>query len=734
MSSRLTGKFREEFELALSQEGRGPYNEVFQACMAVLREHKLLYVLEKVNPDQFLVHQKNRGGLMLSPHNVHSNAEVIYSVGADRKQLTNAFCIELGDSGKQREDNIAKNVELVRRAKGLLAEVSGSERFLTVGCGHTTAFCKLAGTRRGRTTAMKLASADGTIDLHKVYKNAEFKAMITEGWSWTVVPSDVDTAYPQFAEVAQKALNSSNHVAQLTGELEVGIYLASIVDDVGFRDAEKWEERAIQQVRDLCVPCSSYVGSILTFVCEFGGGGGAPMICFMDSVSKHFGCSNVLGETFWSTISSMVFFDKIKYYPLLRAALLLVNLAAPSRRVRDGIAVLLTKTDLGKLVSKNGEPKATACEDALRAARLISNVLIKQHSHLFDESASLEPLGQFFVRVGLYATIKGRQGREGKDYELQAIKDMYLAQLSSIVKTDVTYAPWATNGEPKAEPKADPVSSTPVTATLADHSSPLWIAQKRGFHVGTTIIEKLAGVSASVDRCYDIVSIDTKIKIVSICAYDGVHVHAEITLEGLLANWQVSTMESPVKLAANETKSSTLATDRKKAQIFLAITEASCSAAAGSLEYWRRPDMVRTGAKAIPTGSLTLVPSITLSNITFKSATGLSLGKHRIDDKTVEVFATGPPRMAFDAEKPTHVPKDATISAFWWVGTTNVKKDANVELEMKEVKGISVPVLKNHVDIQPYTRLLKFVAAQKKQASTLETTTGDAPKKKSKTS
>ena len=123
-----------------------------------------------------------------------------------------------------------------------------------------------------------------------------------------------------------------------------------------------------------------------------------------------------------------------------------------------------------------------------------------------------------------------------------------------------------------------------------------------------------------------------------------------------------------MKLAANETKPSTLATDRKKAQIFLAISEASCSAAAGSLEYWRRPDMVRTGAKALPTGSLTLVPSVTLSNITFKAVTGLSLGKHKIDDKTVECFATGPPKMAFDAEKPTHVQKDATISAFWWVG------------------------------------------------------------------
>ena len=85
----------------------------------------------------------------------------------------------------------------------MLAEVNGSERFLIVGCGHTTAFCKLAGTLRGKTTSSKLGDDHGMIDLHKLFKNSEFKAMITAGWKWTVIPSDVDEAYPQFAQMAQ---------------------------------------------------------------------------------------------------------------------------------------------------------------------------------------------------------------------------------------------------------------------------------------------------------------------------------------------------------------------------------------------------------------------------------------------------------------------------------------------------------------------------------------------------
>ena len=209
MSSRLTGKFREEFELALSQEGRGPYNEVFQTCMIVMHEHKLPYVLEKVNPDQFLVHKKNRGGLMLSPHNVHSNAEVIHSVGADRKQLNNAFCIELAASGPQREENLAKNQQLVRRAKGLAFSGQWFGTISDCGLWPYNGVLQIGGI----TTSSKLADADGMIDIHKLFKNSEFKAMITEGWTWTVIPSDVDEAYPQFSQISQNAINSSNHVA-----------------------------------------------------------------------------------------------------------------------------------------------------------------------------------------------------------------------------------------------------------------------------------------------------------------------------------------------------------------------------------------------------------------------------------------------------------------------------------------------------------------------------------------
>ena len=81
---------------------------------------------------------------MLSVHNAHANAATIVKVGADRSQLSNAVCIELATEGHAREINIQKNKTLVARAKGKLAPVTGEEKYLSVGCGHTAAFVKLA--------------------------------------------------------------------------------------------------------------------------------------------------------------------------------------------------------------------------------------------------------------------------------------------------------------------------------------------------------------------------------------------------------------------------------------------------------------------------------------------------------------------------------------------------------------------------------------------------------------
>ena len=66
--------------------------------------------------------------------------------------------------------------------------------------------------------------------------------MLDEGWEWVVIDASVDVKFPNFANVAQKALNVINHVAQKTSELNLALQLADVCRDLGFQDELGWKE------------------------------------------------------------------------------------------------------------------------------------------------------------------------------------------------------------------------------------------------------------------------------------------------------------------------------------------------------------------------------------------------------------------------------------------------------------------------------------------------------------
>ena len=117
-----------------------------------------------------------------------------------------SVCFELSVDGEQRSTNLKQSRELIARSKGLLAEINGRERYLSVGCGHTAAFVKLAKVG-GRTSEPSLQDNVGKIDVGKHRRNPEFSAMLDEGWEWVVIDASVDVKFPNFANVPQKERN-----------------------------------------------------------------------------------------------------------------------------------------------------------------------------------------------------------------------------------------------------------------------------------------------------------------------------------------------------------------------------------------------------------------------------------------------------------------------------------------------------------------------------------------------
>jgi hypothetical protein len=722
MASKLTPLFCSEFGNILILKKKP--NEIYQQSMDCLRSHKISYVIVKQHCKFFIPHKKNRGGLMLSPYNVHRNAAKIHKVGADMKQIINAVCMELAPSGEQRAAHISANEKLVQRANGLLAPLSNEERFITLGAGHTAAFCKFADAG-GRTPEKALQDEQGNLDVGKIKKNDAFKEMIEVGWDWEVVPHEVDAKFPAFAHIAQMALNTANHVSTAVGELETAVTLAACADDPG--KEKDWQALALENVIALCVPCAHYAHIILSFCELYGGGEGAPLIRFMDNVAKQFQVNVILGENMWSSVASATFACKHNKFPLVRVALLLANLTSPKQE--DGIAKLLTKADLTKLCGKAKLATVEQCELIISGGMDVV-AKVGQNSQVLDDEAALAPLGKLFVRAALAATDKGKSGAEGTDFSFDEIKAMFLKDLSDIVGMDIQYDKWDSDKRAGADGDgAGPAAAMHPTkveqssvATLSDHSDPIWIAGQAGFTVGENVIERNQRDQrlSSVEAVFKITKIGAIVDMMQTCAYNGQPMIVQVPLEKLLAQWGVSKAQVPMRMTSGQQRSVSLYVEEQKAAIFSAIMEADkLNKAGASFEFWRRPDEIRTSVK-IPKGHLVLAPVCPLSSITTKSSPiSQLLGKRAIETlkKPMEFFATPVPRPPLKQDEfewqesvVAGAKSMCSVVAFWWVGTTHVKAQANMSLEWVSKKGFDVPVLKNTAELQPFTKLLRFKA------------------------
>ena len=120
-------------------------------------------VAQQVSPKYFLVHKENRNRLMLNHLNVHKKGAGIYGIGADLKQLSVAICAELAPEGPTRHSQLQASNSMLNKAGGLLAPITGDELYLSLGCSHTVAFCKLA-PLGGPTPIKELQDANGKVD------------------------------------------------------------------------------------------------------------------------------------------------------------------------------------------------------------------------------------------------------------------------------------------------------------------------------------------------------------------------------------------------------------------------------------------------------------------------------------------------------------------------------------------------------------------------------------------
>ena len=705
--SKVSGNaaFEAKFQACLDEKGFAP-NEHFAKLVNILEEYGMIYVI-KIHAKYFLVHKGNRGGLLLSPHNCHKNAEGIRRSGADLSQLNNAYCIELSDDAQLKAEHIEKNKALYRRAAGMIPAVTGRERYVTIGCSHTSQFIKHAHAG-GNTPRPKLQIAGSQkISLEYLCGDSAFSTMINEGWEWKVVKACVDERFPKFASIAQRALNTRNSNNSQIGELEACMTLAETSNDAGFQSVADWRQLAVDNIVSLCAPCAHYSTTLLDFVIEFGGGGDAPTIQFMDNVAKQFQANVTLGETFWKSVTYTKFADKVNRYPLTRAALVLVNLTCD--KIEDGIARLLSQGDVKTVASLKNKEAVAESESVLVDACFIDKAMRRGGTDF------LKPLGQLFVRVGLRLTHSEKKGREAKEYSLDQVKQIFLDDISKIVGSPVSYPKWFEAG-PKVpdlmmhSAQSPSASDQPrLMATLEDHQNPEWIIDQKGFKLGSYVCEK--GVLSSAENIYVIFNVEAEaITLHQLCSYNAMPKKVKISIEELLVNWSISKSDPPIQMKTPPAPPHSLQQTLTKNKLWAALIEKRMQYAdmEAQLTYYRRPDQVRTTCVIEPK-KLVLVPAALLSNIYEKSnkAAAVSLGKH----DGAEYFVGAPPRSPIQENGDWDA--SCFLSAYWWVRTTDCKKTANMQYDTVSAGDYIIPVLMNHVEIAPHTQLFVFAKSCK---------------------
>ena len=96
----------------------------------------------------------------------------------------------------------------------------------------------------------KLQDRAGRIDIGKLKANPSFAKMLEKGWKWKIFYAELDDAFPDFAKLAQRALNASNSIRQDPSEIELACQVAEFYKSAENDGHPNPKEAAIAAVQE----------------------------------------------------------------------------------------------------------------------------------------------------------------------------------------------------------------------------------------------------------------------------------------------------------------------------------------------------------------------------------------------------------------------------------------------------------------------------------------------------
>jgi len=254
-----------------------------------------------VDPDLLLVHPFNRAGSGVSYKVVHALGEKILFQGCSMQALQQGVCFEMSRDPNKMMADIAFNNELVQRSNGMLAKVSGNERFLTVAGSHAGMFMKAK-----KALIYTSDEVEAMISKDKVFNDC-----LAKGYEFLIVAAEIYDRFPEVVKICSQAKNASQNVSSRCSEMEVALRLTQGIADYS-KNGEVTSTicKEILQKSLADVPeCRSYAPIIMEYCQKFSGGVGGSLISFLSKFSQQFAEDAILGEEMWNCICKANFKD-----------------------------------------------------------------------------------------------------------------------------------------------------------------------------------------------------------------------------------------------------------------------------------------------------------------------------------------------------------------------------------------------------------------------------------------
>ena len=551
-----------------------------------------------------------------------------------------------------------------------------------------------------------LAFSEGRLTLSNILsndKNGHFKSVFSDGVEFTILPFSVEQIFGhEIADLAQSALNADHGTYSQANELQV---MASMAMAAAATNGDVDWKHVVHQAKGALPRCQDYLDTLANFVKYYAGGESAPIVMFLDGWSKAYGKNKILGEGFWDAVVNARFQSGVTQFPFLRAALVATNLVSPQKKISDGVARLVTKTDVSALTSTAKLLHITSAE-TLMSTTWKQLQTLQQEGQLLQRTAD-DLFGKLITRTCLFLVKKGKEGPESQEYtSLKDVKAKFDKELGQAGGAD----------DYSGAPDVDEAGTAPQ-ASLEDVSDPVWIATSNGFVIGRVYLEKgkngnphkLIGMDAAAGCTFQEISSDRATPATKTEGFDR-----------LKANWIEFRGKIQMKVEGHDTHmvhnmpSVEAEIARCKAWAALADLARTWSAQeSSSISFFRDPDEIRmaTGV-ALAIGKLKLVPFTQYKNLSDKPTHSgfkieLASGKH--------VYLEAPPKPRGSQPEWRN---DTVWVGFWWVKGVSKQSEANMEMTTVSVGGMSVPVLQNFRDLKPFDVLSVFEGRGKKKQRT----------------